>query len=292
MLSYLQAIILGILQGATELFPVSSLGHSVILPQLFGWHINQKDNFFLIFLVATHLATSLVLLGFFFKDWIRIIKGVFRSLAQREIRNDDVYARLGWLIIIGTIPAGILGLLFEENLKALFAVPVATSCILILNGIMLLGFEKINSRRVVTDAVVHDDTSISKISWVQTVKIGLAQALALLPGFSRTGVTLGAGLLTGLSHENAARFSFLLATPIIFAAAVLKLPELLAGGGTPAGILGPIIVGSIVSAGAALFSVIFLTKYFKTKKLTPFGVYCVGAGIVSFLILTVPSLHF
>ena len=277
MLSYFQAIILGAIQGITELFPISSLGHSVMLPSVLGWNINQNDNFFLIFLVATHLATAIVLFGFFFKDWMLIIKGVLRSLKMRVIDQTDTYAKLGWLIIISSIPAGILGLLLEEKLKILFASPRSVAVFLILNGFLLYGAELLRKRVKVTQNT-HSDEHIARISWKQAVKVGLAQCLALIPGFSRTGSTIGGGLLIGLNHEDAARFSFLLATPIILAAALLKLPELLIKSNI--NIIGPILVGSVVAGIAAYFSIRFLTKYFKTKKLTPFAIYCVTLGIV------------
>ena len=276
MLSYFQAIILGAVQGITELFPISSLGHSVILPSILGWKINQNDNFFLVFLVATHLATAIVLFGFFFKDWVLIFKGIMRSLKMRVIDQTDTYAKLGWLIVVSSIPAGILGLLLEEKLKILFASPRAVAMFLILNGFLLYGAELLRSRKAENQSI-HGDEQIAKISWMQGIKVGLAQCLALIPGFSRTGSTIGGGLLIGLNHEDSARFSFLMATPIIFAAAVLKLPELLTAG--DGSIIGPILAGSIVAGIAAYFSIRFLTKYFKTKKLTPFAVYCVFLGI-------------
>jgi len=286
MLTYIQASILGALQGATELFPVSSLGHSVILPRLFGWHIDQRADVFLAFLVATHLATALVLFFFFFKDWMKIITGIFRSLKLRVIDENDVYAKLGWLIIVGTIPVGILGILFEQQLKNIFASPRAAAIFLILNGILLWGMELYKSRDGMKTGITDSreaDTHISKLSWGSATKVGIAQCLALIPGFSRTGATLGGGLTVGLDHASAARFSFLLATPVIMAAAVLKLPELAISGDSS--IIGPIIAGSLVSAICAYLSVKFLTKYFKTHTLKPFAVYCIVVGIITSFLL-------
>ena len=285
MLTYFQAILMGALQGFSELFPVSSLGHSVILPKLLGWSVNQNDNFFIIFLVATHLATALVLLGFFYKDWFLIIKGIFRSIKIREINSVDNYAKLGWLIVIGTIPAGILGLLFQDKLKTLFASPNLVAIFLILNGLILFGAELLRKKKEglnTNNSTEVISENINEITWSQSVKIGLAQCLALIPGFSRTGSTIGGGLLIGLNHKDAARFSFLLATPIIFAASVLKLPKLITSG--DAGTIGPILVGSIVAAITAFLSVSFLTKYFETKKLTPFAIYCVAIGVLSCIV--------
>ncbi len=282
MITYFQAAVLGALQGITELFPVSSLGHSVLLPSLLGWNIGQKAPYYLVFLVATHLATSLVLFVFFFNDWVLIIKGIARSLKKRVISNDDHYAKLGWLLVVATIPAGVLGLLFEEKLKTLFALPYFAALFLILNGCILFSAEFLRKKIKMASGSV--DTAIANLSWSKAVKVGFAQTLALIPGLSRTGTTLVGGLLVGLDHESAARFSFLLATPIIFAAAVLKLPELLsASRGYP---LGPIIIGVLASAVCAYFSVAYLTKYFKTKTLKPFAIYCICIGILSLLFIS------
>ena len=281
-MSYFHAILLGLIQGLTELFPISSLGHSVLLPHVLGWNINENSNYFLIFLVATHLATSIILFIFYRKDWAKIFSGMFSSLKQREITNENTYGKLGWLLVVGTIPAGILGLLFEDKLKSLFATPITVSIFLILNGILLLSVESIRKRKINSQKEsVH---TISKITWFQTIKIGLWQSLALLPGFSRTGATLGGSLTEGLDYSDAAHFSFLLATPIIFAAAVLKLPEL--AGQYSAGDISTILVGSICAAIAGYISVSFLSKYFKTKTLKPFGYYCVLVGVLCLLFFT------
>lgn len=285
MLNFVQAFILGGLQGITELFPISSLGHSVILPTLFGWHVNQSDSFFLIFLVATHLATSIVLFLFFFKDWVQIISGIFRSLAQREISPTDNYAKLGWLLVVGTIPTGILGLLFEERFKMLFASPLVTSVLLICNGGLLFFGEALRKKRSKTVEISkEDDARIAKqLTWRQAIYVGSMQSVALFPGFSRTGSSVVGGLLVGLTHEDAARFSFLLATPIIGAAAILKLPELaLNGASFP---VAPLIIGSLSSAFFAYSSVKFLTKYFKENDLKSFAIYCTLAGLFSTAIL-------
>jgi undecaprenyl-diphosphatase len=282
MITYFQAIILGAIQGITELFPISSLGHSVILPTLFHWNINQSANNFIIFLVATHFATALVLFGFFFKDWTRIIQGVFRSMKNRIIDERDIYAKIGWLIIVASIPAGIIGLLFQDTLQSLFAVPKYAALFLIFNGCILYGAELLRRRKIQSENK-NTDEEISKTSWLQSIEIGAAQCLALIPGFSRTGSTLGGGLLAGLNHEEAARFSFLLATPIIFAASALKLPELFTANATTD--FFPICAGFFASGIAAYFSVRFLTKYFKTKTLTPFAIYCISAGIIASVIL-------
>jgi undecaprenyl-diphosphatase len=282
-ISYLQAAILGLLQGVAEPFPVSSLGHGVILPRLLGWNIHQNDRFFLTFLVATHFATALVLLGFFWSDWVRIARGIARSLRIREIRQDDVDARLGWLLVVGTIPAGILGLLLEHPLRSLFASAASAAAFLTLNGVLLLVFERLRRRAPEPgDSRGDSDARIARLSWRQAIAVGTAQAAALVPGISRSGITMGGGLLAGLSNEDAARYSFLLATPIIGAAAVLKLPELFGAAG--AGVRGPALLGAVCAAVTTYFAVRFLLRFFETNRLTPFGVYCIAAGAICSLV--------
>lgn len=276
MLTPFQAIILGLVQGVTELFPISSLGHSVVLPRLLGWHINQNASFFLTFLIATHTATALVLFFFFFKDWKRIIIGIFRSLKEREIKESDADAKLGWLLVVATIPAGILGLLFQDALQSLFANPQLVAGILFFNGLLLFGAEFLRKKRK-EQTLAHSNERIAKLNWFQAVKIGLLQCIALIPGFSRTGATLTGSLLSGLSHEDSARFAFLLATPIIGAASLLKLPELAHANGP---ILVSAILGAVTAGIAAFFSVKYLTKYFETKTLKPFAVYCCIVGVL------------
>jgi len=266
---------LGLLQGVSELFPVSSLGHSVIFPRLVGWHIHQNDKYFITFLVATHLATALVLLGFFWRDWVRIVKGLGRSLRDREIAPDDTDAKLGWLLVVGTIPAGLLGLVLEHKLRNVFASAQSAAIFLCLNGFLLYGAELLRRRAPVV--AEEDDTRIARtVSWRDSVLVGAAQALALIPGLSRSGATMGGSLLVGLSHKDAARFAFLLATPIIGAAAVLKLPELAGPSGN--GVRGPALVGALCSAVTAYLAVRFLMRYFERNTLTPFAIYCFLAG--------------
>ncbi len=282
-ISYFQAVILGLTQGVAEPFPVSSLGHAVVLPKLAGWDIHQNDPFFLTFLVATHLATALVLLGFFWRDWVRIVKGLWRSLAMREIRADDVDARLGWLLVVGTIPAGILGLLLEKPLRTLFASPQVGAAFLIVNGVALLSFERLRRRPPRKGDYLGDaDERIAHLSWRQAVAVGTSQTAALVPGISRSGFSMGGGLLVGLSNEDAARYSFLLATPVILAAAALKLPELFGSQGN--GVRGPALVAGLCAAVTTFLAVKFLLRWFQTNRLTPFGVYCIALGTVCTLV--------
>jgi undecaprenyl-diphosphatase len=276
LISYPQAIVLGLLQGVSELFPVSSLGHSVILPKLLGWNIHQNDKYFLTFLVATHLATAIVLLGFFWRDWVRILKGLGRSLRDREIGTEDTDAKLGWLLVVGTIPAGILGLTLESALRKVFASPTSAAIFLTLNGLMLYGAELL--RRRAPEVEEDDDARIARqMTWTGAFGVGAAQALALIPGFSRSGATMGGGLLMGLSNKDAARFAFLLATPIIGAAALLKLPELFGHDGD--GVRGQALVAALCAAVTAWLAVRFLMRFFETNTLTPFAVYCFVAGL-------------
>jgi undecaprenyl-diphosphatase len=290
--TFFQAIILGLVQGITELFPISSLGHTVLLPGLFGWNINQNAETFLEFLVATHLATAIVLFVIYFKDWVRIIKGIFRSLARREISNADPDAKLGWLLVVSTIPAGVIGLLLKDQITGWFLLPASAAFFLMLNGVLLLLAEWLRKRAVAragaaaetTESVQNNDARIAhRLSFWQAAKVGLLQVLALIPGFSRTGSTLAGGLMVGLSHEDSLRYSFLLATPIIGAAALLELPALFTSGNTA--LIQVSLAGAIAAAFAAWFAVKFLTRHFKTKTLTPFAIYCVLIGIVSLAVL-------
>jgi undecaprenyl-diphosphatase len=276
-ISYFQAIVLGALQGLAEPFPISSLGHAVIAPSLFGWDIHQNDEFFLAFLVATHCATAIVLFFFFLDDWKRIFHGLVRSLRGRAT-VDDSDARLGWVIVIGTIPAGILGLALEHKLRDLFASPTSAAIFLTVNGLLLLAFESLRRRPPRRGDYEGDgDARIARMSFKQALAIGAAQAAALIPGISRSGVTMGGGLMTGLSNEDAARYSFLLATPIIAAAGFLKLPDLLGSAGD--GVRGQALVAALVAAGTTYLAVKFLLRFFETNRLTPFGIYCIIAGL-------------
>ena len=279
-ITYGQAIILGLLQGVAELFPISSLGQSVVAPRVFGWNIHQNDNYFIAFLVATHLATAIVLLGFFWEDWVRILTGMWRSLQEREISAANPDGKLGWLIVVGTIPAGILGLLLQDKLQSVFASARSAAFFLILNGLMLFGAEMLRRRAPELPETEEDgDHRIAHTAgWRHAVGVGASQAIALIPGFSRSGASMGGGLLVGFSNEDAARFAFLLATPIIGAAAILKIPVLLGPDGY--GVRGPALVASLCSAATAYVSIRFLMRYFETNRLTPFAVFCFVEGII------------
>ena len=282
-ISYFQAIILGLVQGIAEPFPISSLGHGVVLPRLLGWNIHQNDDYFLAFLVATHVATATVLLFLFLDDWKRIARGLGRSLRDREIGPDDKDARLGWLLVVGTIPAGTLGLLLEPPLRSLFATAASAAAFLIVNGVLLLIFERLRRRPPRPGDYLGDSNArIAKLTWRQAFGIGAAQAAALVPGISRSGITMGGGLLFGLSNEDAARYSFLLATPIIGAAGVLKIPDLLGSAGN--GVRGQALVGALCAAVTTYIAVKFLLRFFQTNTLTPLGMYCIAFGLFCTLV--------
>jgi len=285
---YAQAVILGLIQGVTELFPVSSLGHSVILPALFGWSNvvaaqSAKESFFLAFLVGLHVATALALAFFFRDQWVRIIAGLLRSAGNRRIETPD--ERLGWLLVVATIPAGLVGLVLEHPLRVLFATPVAAAGFLAINGCILFAGEWIRRRAAVRAVVAahaqtpSGDRRLDTLEFREAGVVGVAQVFALLAGISRSGITMVAGLVRGFDHEDAARFSFLLATPIIFAAGVYKLPDLLGPNGD--GVRGQVLAGSVAAAVTAYASVRFLSRYFTSRTLAPFAAYSLIIGVLA-----------
>src|SRR5437868_2709626 len=280
-LSYFQAVVIGLLQGVTELFPISSLGHSVVIPKLLGWDSlakaqSQSESFYWAFRVALHVGTAIALFVYFRKEWYGIIAGFFGSIANRRIETPD--ERLAWLLVVATIPAGITGLLFEHALRTVFAKPLAAAAFLMVNGLLLLAGERYRRRAEVrelvrTHASTHSETEVGRrldtLDFKESVAVGVAQIGALFAGISRSGITMIAGLARGLDHEDAARFSFLLATPIIFAAGVYKIPDL--AGHLGDGIRGQALVGSVFAGFAAYFAVRFLLRFFETQTLWPFG---------------------
>jgi undecaprenyl-diphosphatase len=319
-LTYLQAAVVGLVQGVTELFPVSSLGHGVLIPALLGgqWATNLNlaatDSPYLAFIVGLHVATAAALLVYFWRDWVRIIGGLFTSIRYREVATAD--EKLAWMIVLGTIPVGIAGVALQKTFQTVFGQPRYAAVFLALNGVILIAGERFR-RRSSLDAdddaawerekaelvvvgrhsagargqrqreravVATADRRLAGLSYPHAVLIGSAQILALLAGISRDGVTMVAGMVRGLSREDAARFAFLLATPAILAAGVLKLPELF--GPLGKGIHGQILLGSILAGAGAYLSVRFLVRYLRTRTLTPFGVYCLVAGLASLAYLS------
>ncbi len=293
MISYFQAIVIGLLQGVTELFPISSLGHSVLLPAWLGWDNlvsaqSAQESFYLAFVVALHVATAIALLVYFRRDWIRIISGFFRTLRTRRIETPD--ERMAWLLVVASVPTGVLGLAFEHSLRTLFAKPLAAAIFLTVNGVILLAGERYRQRAAIRTLApagqpavppVEEGRRLDTLDFKEAGAIGVAQAASLFAGVSRSGITMVAGLVRGLDHEDAARFSFLLATPIIFAAGLYKVPDL--AGHLGDGIRAQALVGALFAGVAAYLSVSFLVRFFRTSTLTPFAIYCLVAGAVSIL---------
>jgi undecaprenyl-diphosphatase len=343
-LTYLEAAVVGLIQGVTEMFPVSSLGHNVLIPALVGgsWardlNVAAPESPYLAFIVGLHVATAIALLIYFWRDWVRIVRGLFSSVRDRRADTDD--QRLAWMIVLATIPVGIAGLAFEHAFRVIFGKPVLAAVFLAVNGLILMAGERCRTRAsLAADAAVaalrqrrprvaarapeitaaarqpelaaagpvpeataprprlpdgwpgdaarppdtaeaaRSDRRLASMGYSQAAVIGSAQILALLAGISRDGVTMVTGMARGLSREDAARFAFLLATPVIFAAGALKIPDLLGPLGN--GIRGQILLGSVLSGIGAYLSVRFLVRYLRTRTLTPFGIYCLIAGLAS-----------
>ncbi|HEY2522248.1 MAG TPA: undecaprenyl-diphosphate phosphatase [Streptosporangiaceae bacterium] len=329
-MTYLQAVVIGLIQGITELFPISSLGHTVLIPSWLGgsWATlvrqeSRAESPYLAFVVGLHLATAIVLLGVYARTWVRVIRGFVTSIARRQVRSAD--QKLAWLIVVATIPVGLAGLALEHPFRVLFAKPLAAAIFLMINGGILLGGELlrrrdqrrravlppvdaaqkqqalVGSRAPATangpaagpDQVVERDgrgdrdtmldeaaeRRLAGLGIWNALWIGASQILALFAGISREGVTMVGGLTRGLNHEDAMRFSFLLSTPVILAAGALKISDLT--GSLGAGVRGQIIAGSIAAAASSLFAVLFLARWFRTRTLVPFAIYCLLAGLIS-----------
>jgi undecaprenyl-diphosphatase len=274
-MSYFQALIIAVLQGATELFPVSSLGHAVILPKLLGWTLDERSAAFLPFLVMLHVGTAAALLGYFWRDWWALATGCLGLLDTHRARESRYIL---FLIIVATVPAVILGGLLEHRLMALFGAPLAASLFLICNGVLLLFGERLRA-----SATGQGRRALATLTVTDALVVGLFQCLALLPGLSRSGATIVGGLLRGVDHAGAAHFSFLIAAPIILGATVLEVPKLLHGG-VAAGSLQFALVSAVVAGLVALASTAFLMRYFRDHDawaLNPFAYYCLAAGGLS-----------
>jgi undecaprenyl-diphosphatase len=288
-MSWLEAGVIGAVQGITELFPVSSLGHSVLIPAVIGgsWqadlNVSSPESPYLAFIVGLHVATAVALIIYFWRDWLRILTGLITSIAHRSVRTAD--QRLAWLLVLATIPVGLVGLVAEHWFRTTLSKPVPTAIFIMINGLLLLGAEALRRRDRTVDTEYVDERTTGPISDRQLARqpvgqatlIGSAQILALAPGISRSGVTMVAGMLRGLNREDAARFSFLLATPVILAAGALKLGDLT--GPLGEGVRGQVLFGSLMSGVGAYLSVRFLTRYLANRSLRPFGIYCLALGV-------------
>ena len=322
-LSWLEAGVVGAFQGVAELFPVSSLGHSVLIPAWIGgsWQrdldVSSAESPYLAFIVGLHVATAIALIVYFWRDWVRIIRGLVTSVARREVRDSD--QRLAWMLVIATIPVGVVGLVGEHFLRTHLGKPVPTAIFLTVNGLILFlaehlrrgggargshaqgaqaqgaqalsghalsGHADLNSEYV--DERVSGPASDERLAAMPLARgtlIGTLQIASLAPGISRSGIATVGGMLRGLSREDAARFSFLLATPVILAAGALKLGDL--AGPLGNGIRGQVVFGSVLSGVGAYLSIRFLTRYLANRSLRPFGAYCVVAGVASLVLFAV-----
>jgi undecaprenyl-diphosphatase len=279
-MSLFQALVLALLQGVTELFPVSSLGHTVILPSLLHWNVNQADPTFLAFVVLLHVGTAIALVIYFWRDWLAIVRAVLRSAISGQLQGTPD-ERLGWRLILATIPVGLVGTLLQKQVQTLFASPRAAAVFLIINGLIMFTGERLRRRAI---AAEEGRTPLDRLSVRSAVGIGSAQILALLPGISRSGSSMVAGLLANLTHEAAARFAFLLATPVILGAGILKIPDLFTPTALPH--LPTYLLAGVVSGVAAFLSVAYLMRYFRVGRLDPFAFYCAAFGIVSLILLS------
>ena len=265
----IEALVIAVLQGATELFPVSSLGHAVVVPSLLHWPLDQRAAAFLPFLVMLHLGTAAALLLYFWRDWLALLLGVLGRSAAHQVRESR---RVFGLIVLATLPAVVVGFALEKPLRALFASPLAAALFLVVNGLLLLFGERIRAggHRALAGLTARD-----------AVLIGCWQCAALIPGMSRSGATIVGGLLRGIDHEASAHFSFLIATPIILGAAVLEVPHLLRAEIAP-GVLAQATLAAVVAGVTAWLSNAFLMRYFRRHDawaLNPFGYYCIVAGL-------------
>jgi undecaprenyl-diphosphatase len=279
--TFAQAMFLAVLQGVSELFPISSLGHTVLLPALLHWQIDEGGESFLAFVVVLHLGTALALLVFYRAEWVRIVRALIASIVRGRFEGgrDE---RLAWLLVVGTIPVGILGVLFQSSVRVLFASPIPVAIFLMINALVMFAGEALRRRQLGAGGRVAKP--IERVTWIEGAGVGVAQGLALLPGISRSGSSIVAGLLVDLDHEAAANYSFLLATPVILLASLLEIPALF----KPGVAIGPVeaVAGCVVAGVTAYASVAFLTRYFQHNDLRPFGWYCLLAGAAALILLS------
>jgi len=281
--TYFQAVIIGFIQGITELFPISSLGHAILIPAWLGGtfkdFISEENQTYLLISIAMHLASSVALFLVFRKRWSNLIVGSIRALKVRNFQNTQ-FKVLSY-IVIATIPVGVLGLAFDDYFQSIFGKPEFSAAFLTINGLILIGAERL-SRRDVAHELPDSDAEIDhRVNVKRSVVIGFGQSLALFAGISRFGVTMSAGLLSKLNHSVASDFAFLLSLPVILGASIVKLPQLFTTDANQ--LIGQIAVGSIVSFICTYISVTFLVRWFKTRTLYPFAIYCLIFGILSLL---------
>jgi len=272
---------LAVLQGFSELFPISSLGHTVLIPALFHWHVDESDDSFLAFVVVLHLGTAIALLVFYRDTWVRIVRAFVASIVRGRLGGDRD-EKFAWLLVVGTIPVGILGVLFQSSVRSLFASPIPVAIFLMLNALVMFAGEALRRRQLARTG--RAAKPIEQLTWAQSAGIGVAQSFALLPGISRSGASIVAGLSVDLDHEDAATYSFLLATPVILLASILEIPELF----KPGVAIGPVetIFGCVLAGLTAYASVAFLTRYFQHNDLRPFGWYCLLAGAAALVLFS------
>jgi len=281
-----QAIVLGALQGVSELFPISSLGHTVLLPTLFGWSNivkwqSQPESPWLAFIVMLHVGSAVGLLIYFWRDWVEIVGALIATLRKRRVETPT--ERLAWLIIVASVPVGILGLVIEHTLRVATATPEIAAIFLVINGIILLGAERLRKRGEVRALArregMKDDGGriLDTLEYREAAVIGVGESTALIAGISRDGVVMATGLARGLDNVDAAKFSFLLATPIILLAGIYKIPDLTGVNGN--GVRGAAVIASISACVTAIITVRFLMRYFQRGNLIPFGIYCVVFGL-------------
>ncbi len=268
----LQAIIMALLQGVTELFPVSSLGHAVILPRLLNWGVDLKAPDWLAYLVVMHLGTSIALFVYFWRDWLNFARSLVGASGSRTATD----RRTLFFVILATIPAVIVGALLRKFLGEIFAAPAIAAVFLIVNGFMLYFGDRIGEEAAGT---------LEQLNWKGALAIGVAQCFALIPGISRSGSTIVAGVVAGLKHAEAARFSFLMGAPIILAANVHEAPKLLKEGATLGGMA---LLSGVVAGIVAYLSLTVLMRYLRQHEfeaMSPFAYYCWAAGVISLAVI-------
>ena len=274
-------MLLAILQGFSELFPISSLGHTVLIPALLHWKVDLSSPDFLAFVVILHLGTAFALLVYYQREWRGIVPAFVMSIVRGRLEGTSE-EKTAWLLVVATIPVGLLGLFFEHEVRKLFASPIPVTVFLAINGLIMFAGERLRRKQHEEEHKAYRD--LPAISYLDAVKVGFAESLALLPGISRSGSSIVAGLLIGLSESEAARYSFMLATPVILAAGLLEVPRLFDPAAHIA--LFESLLGGILSAVTAYLSVAFLTRYFRTNDLRPFGWYCLVVGVVCFALFS------